>query len=117
MTDPVLNNAIAAVPAGAWAVAVSGGADSVAVMLLLRDRPDLRLVVVHLDHETRGEASTGDAAFVADLAATLGVPAIITRRREIEPALASPPTNPSPLYRACRPEPYRRVGGAPRLDG
>jgi tRNA(Ile)-lysidine synthase len=117
MTDLVLNNAIAAVPAGAWAVGVSGGADSVAVLGLLRDRTDLRLIVVHLDHQTRGDASTGDAAFVTDLADSLGLPSVIARRSEIEPVLADKPSNASALYRACRLALFRRVVAERRLDG
>ena len=55
-------------------VAVSGGADSVCLLHVLRDlapRWDLRLTVLHLDHTLRGEESRQDAAFVRDLAATL----------------------------------------------
>ncbi len=58
-------------------VAVSGGADSVALVRLLhaiREEHDLRLSVAHLDHGTRGEAAREDAAFVEDLAAKLGLP-------------------------------------------
>ena len=50
---------LADVPPGARAVAVSGGADSVALLTLLKSRrPDLALHVVHLDHQTRGQASS-----------------------------------------------------------
>ncbi len=77
-------SAIQAVPCGAWAVGVSGGADSVALLRLLRDRPDLRLQVAHLDHETRGGASTDDARFVADLAARLGLACTVARLCEVE---------------------------------
>ena len=117
MANSVLHNAIASVPAGAWAVGVSGGADSVAVLSLLRDRADLSLVVVHLDHETRGEASTGDAAFVAALANTWQLPAVIARRSDVEPALTNPPANASALYRACRLELFRRVVTERQLNG
>ena len=55
------------VPRGAWAVGVSGGADSVALLLLLHELPGVSLRVVHLDHELRGPESAADAAFVADL--------------------------------------------------
>lgn len=54
------------------AVAVSGGADSVAllrVLLQLRDEVGIVLFVAHVNHELRGEASDADQAFVADLAA------------------------------------------------
>ena len=52
-------------------VAVSGGADSVALLLLLEDLQNelgVGLCVLHLDHGLRGQASDTDAAFVADLA-------------------------------------------------
>jgi len=52
-------------------VAVSGGADSVALLLLLRAlRDDLgvTLAVVHFNHSLRGDESEGDANFVFGLA-------------------------------------------------
>ena len=58
-------------------VAVSGGADSVCllhVLLELAPRWNLRLTVLHLDHQLRGEESCQDAAFVRDLAASLSLP-------------------------------------------
>lgn len=56
-------------------VAVSGGPDSVALLRAVHEaRPDAtRLVVAHLNHQLRGEASDADAAFVADLAGRLGL--------------------------------------------
>lgn len=60
-------------------VAVSGGADSVALLDLLVSLKelDLTLVVAHLNHCLRGPESDGDAAFVADLARRCGLPAEI----------------------------------------
>lgn len=58
-------------------VAVSGGADSVALLhalLALRTELDVELHVVHVDHGLRPDSSR-DAAFVTALAARLGVPA------------------------------------------
>lgn len=55
-------------------VAVSGGADSVALLHLLADSGFRDLVVCHLDHGLRGRASTGDARFVEKLATSLGFP-------------------------------------------
>ncbi|HEU5440191.1 MAG TPA: ATP-binding protein, partial [Ktedonobacterales bacterium] len=56
--------------------AVSGGPDSLALLgtlLALRERRDPQapgeIVVAHLDHGLRGEASAADAAFVAAFAA------------------------------------------------
>ncbi len=62
---------------GRLGVAVSGGADSVALLrLLLEVRAELGLVlsVVHFDHRIRGEASAADAEFVRALAAEHGLP-------------------------------------------
>jgi tRNA(Ile)-lysidine synthase len=58
------------------AVAVSGGADSVALLTLLaKMRAELGVVVsvVHFNHKLRGEASDADEKFVAALAEKLGV--------------------------------------------
>ena len=62
-------------------VAVSGGADSVAllhVLLTLAAELSLRLHVLHVDHGLRPD-SARDAAFVRQLAARLGVPAEVAR--------------------------------------
>ena len=70
--------------------AVSGGVDSVALLLLLRDLHDRGDVVLdcaaHLNHRIRGEAADGDEAFSRALARELGV-AIVTERVDV-PALA-----------------------------
>jgi len=53
-------------------VAVSGGADSVALLLLLlelQEKLGIVLSVVHFNHKLRGKASDADEAFVAKLAA------------------------------------------------
>jgi tRNA(Ile)-lysidine synthase len=58
-------------------VAVSGGADSVCLLHVLGElapRWNLRLTVLHLDHQLRGEESAEDAAFVRELAARLDLP-------------------------------------------
>lgn len=102
MDESPLMAAIADVPPGAWAVGVSGGADSVALLFLLAERRDLALHVVHLNHETRGPHSDGDERFLRDLAERLRLPCVIARRSEIEPTLGELPTNPSARYRAAR---------------
>jgi tRNA(Ile)-lysidine synthase len=60
-----------------WGIALSGGADSVALLLLLwahwpRRRP--LLVAFHFDHRMRGAESTADARFCAGLCRSLGIP-------------------------------------------
>ncbi|MCL4535686.1 MAG: tRNA lysidine(34) synthetase TilS [Bacteroidetes bacterium] len=66
-----------------WLVAVSGGADSVALLhALYRLSPELglRLHVAHLDHGLRGRAAEADAAFVEGLAHELDLPVTVGRR-------------------------------------
>lgn len=69
-------------PAGSRVlVAVSGGADSVALLHLLHRVAGscaLALHVAHLDHALRPE-SRADAAHVRDLCATLGLPLVVRR--------------------------------------
>jgi len=55
-------------------VAVSGGADSVALLHLLVEAGYRNLVVSHFNHRLRGKASDGDALFVEKLAAKLKLP-------------------------------------------
>jgi tRNA(Ile)-lysidine synthase len=56
-------------------VAVSGGADSVALLDVLANAKELRLrlIIAHLNHRLRGAESDGDEAFVSKLAASYGV--------------------------------------------
>jgi len=54
-------------------VAVSGGADSVFLLHALREL-GFALSVVHIEHGIRGAASIADAEFVAQLAASFGLP-------------------------------------------
>jgi tRNA(Ile)-lysidine synthase len=57
-------------------VAVSGGADSVALLLLLlelREKLGVVLCVVHFNHKLRGKASGDDEKFVSKLAAKHGL--------------------------------------------
>ncbi|MEO6966582.1 MAG: tRNA lysidine(34) synthetase TilS [Acidobacteriaceae bacterium] len=58
-------------------VAVSGGADSTALLRCLLDRREelgIVLNVLHVEHGLRGQASVQDAAFVAELAKRFDVP-------------------------------------------
>jgi tRNA(Ile)-lysidine synthase len=64
-------------------VAVSGGADSVALLRLLEDlRSELgiTLCVVHLNHLLRGSESDGDEAFVKELAEKSGLQCFFSRQ-------------------------------------
>jgi tRNA(Ile)-lysidine synthase len=59
-----------------WAAAFSGGADSLALLLLLWAHwPErrTRLLALHFDHRLRGRASTADAKFCERVCASLGV--------------------------------------------
>jgi tRNA(Ile)-lysidine synthase len=71
-------------------VAVSGGADSVALLRILqnlREELGITLLVVHFNHMLRGEDSQADAQFVNDLAGALGLE-IVTTREDVSAAAA-----------------------------
>jgi tRNA(Ile)-lysidine synthetase-like protein len=104
-------------PGTRWAVGVSGGADSVALLRLLHARGDLTLHVIHLDHQARGPDSTADAAFVASLARRLGLPCSVMTRAEVEPLATRLPANVSARFRALRLTSFRQVIARERLDG
>jgi tRNA(Ile)-lysidine synthase len=69
---------IAELPAGTrLALAVSGGADSVALLRLahgLAERHGWALTVLHVQHGLRGDAALADQAFVKALAGQLAIP-------------------------------------------
>lgn len=70
---------------GKLLIGLSGGADSVALLLLLMDA-GVQVTAVHVNHGLRGAESDGDEAFVRDLCARLDVPMLTFR--------ACPPDNP-----------------------
>ena len=110
-------------PPGRWAVAVSGGADSVALLELLASRRqrrcggDLELVVAHLDHETRAGRSADDADFVDALAQQWSLPCVVARRSDVERLLADVPANRPARYRAARLTLFRKIIADEKLDG
>ena len=61
-------------------VAVSGGADSVCLLHVLCEL-DLRLYVLHLNHNLRGADSQSDAEFVKMMSGSLGLPCTIAEAR------------------------------------
>ena len=58
---------------GKYVVAVSGGVDSVSLLHILNDLPEVELVVAHFDHGIRND-SARDRQFVGDLASGYGLP-------------------------------------------
>ena len=63
----------------AYLVAVSGGVDSVVLLDVMAAQAAEPLIVAHVDHGIRGEASAADARFVAALAAHYGLPFVSTQ--------------------------------------
>ena len=67
-------------PGDALVCAVSGGADSMALlwaMYLLKDKLKISLSAAHFNHHLRGEESNRDEAFVADFCRGYGIPLAI----------------------------------------
>lgn len=67
-------------------IAVSGGADSVALLRLFhhfREQSGLKLFVAHANHQLRDAESDGDENFVQELCQTLRIP-YVTKRLEIQ---------------------------------
>lgn len=85
-------------------VSVSGGPDSVALLLFLADLApgmSLTLSVFHLDHMLRGTESAADAEFVRLLAENLGLPAEVTSA-EAGAAAGGSRRSPQDAYREIR---------------
>jgi tRNA(Ile)-lysidine synthase len=95
-------------------VAVSGGADSVCLLHVLRElagRWELRLTLLHLNHKLRGEESEQDAAFVAEVAARLDLP-LISRAADV----AAVAGNLEQAARRARLSFFREVLGSGAVD-
>ena len=93
-------------------VAVSGGSDSVSMLHALCELAGslgCRLHVAHLDHGLRGE-SAAEAAFVANLAQELGLPAMIDHV-DVPQLLAESGGSTEHVARSVRYEFLRRVAG------
>jgi tRNA(Ile)-lysidine synthase len=87
-------------------VAVSGGADSTALLLILAELADefgIVIHVAHFDHRTRPKQSAEDADFVAKLANRVGAPIRVGR--------AEKPTKTEDAARTARYEFLRRAAG------
>ncbi len=86
---PIEVSLAAAWPPHAWRdvtvlLAVSGGADSVALlraMTTLRTDGEGRLVAAHLNHQLRGDQSAADETFVIELCRQLGTPCEVGHAR------------------------------------
>src|SRR5262245_22102014 len=102
------------VPSDHVVVGVSGGADSVALLHALtglRDDYGLTLTVGHVHHGLRADADR-DAAFVTDLAARLGWPAVVERLRGPRLPGRSPETAARAARHAALDRLARRAGAA-----
>src|SRR5258708_4353086 len=74
-------------PGATILVALSGGADSVALMhalLELRARFEMRIVAAHLNHRIRALESDRDENFVSEMCARLGVELRVARARGLD---------------------------------
>src|SRR5216684_3511275 len=99
-------------------VAVSGGADSVALLLLLlelRAKLGVVLSVVHFNHKLRGKASEADAQFAAKLAAKHGLP-FHTGHADIATKAKRDKTNLEDTARRARYEFFAMLVDARHLD-
>ncbi|MGI6345102.1 MAG: tRNA lysidine(34) synthetase TilS [Bacillota bacterium] len=94
-------------------VATSGGPDSVCLLHLLHRLSEefgWQLVVAHLNHQLRGEAAAGDAAFVQRLAQDLGWPAVIGQA-DIPRIMTEAGGSVESVSRRCRYQFLRQVAG------
>ena len=88
--------------------AVSGGADSVALlfgMYLLREKLGVELSAAHFNHHLRGEESDGDEAFVRELCARYDIP-LAVGGAQVQPGKKG-------LEAAAREARYRFLRGLP----
>ena len=75
------------------ALAVSGGADSMALLCLMRPlagEKGIALTVCHVNHGLRGETADRDEAFVREVCARLGLPLRVFHAAELEAEAGKP---------------------------
>ncbi|PYV60338.1 MAG: tRNA lysidine(34) synthetase TilS [Acidobacteria bacterium] len=99
-------------------IAVSGGADSVALlrlMLELWQEIGLVLSIVHLNHQLRGAHSDGDEAFIRELAQKHGL-ALISERRDVKTYAAQKKVGIEAAARELRYELFERLLGIGTRD-
>ena len=75
------------------ALAVSGGADSMALLCLIRPlagEKGIALTVCHVNHGLRGETADRDEAFVREVCARLGLPLRVFHAAELEAEAGKP---------------------------
>jgi tRNA(Ile)-lysidine synthase len=105
--------------------AVSGGADSVALLLFLRDELagplNLKLAAAHFNHGLRGKDSDGDQAFVENLCRRLGIP-VFTEKAPVKKAKGQSPEEAARearyafLARAAEAHGFKRIATAHHQD-
>jgi tRNA(Ile)-lysidine synthase len=92
-------------------VALSGGADSVALLCLLHGSSEelgCRVSAAHVHHHLRGAPADGDAAFCAELCRRLEIPLVVEHLDPVRPRGSSPEA-------WWRQERYRVLEGARRV--
>jgi len=113
-------------------VAVSGGADSVALLRMIiaarnealneasnPTRSASDIVVIHFNHQLRDQASDEDEAFVRALCDSLGIARFIVAAKDLIQRHTTEvdwPTNPSAKYRAMRHAVYQHATREHALD-
>jgi tRNA(Ile)-lysidine synthase len=100
------------------AVAVSGGADSVALLVAMADsRAETGIVLsaIHVHHGLRGAEADGDAEFVAQIAKRLDVP-LCTRRGDVAALAAERGQGIEEAARALRYQSFQELLAKPEVD-
>lgn len=93
-------------------VAVSGGSDSIVLLdVLVRLKNDylLKLEVVHVNHQFRGDESDADEAFVRALASNYGLPCHVLSV-SVTDIIAEQSLNPQVASRLVRYDYFRQIG-------